>query len=65
MKEFNKGNLKIIEKEPCSKEGLKVLSKKQIQLKELWMTIIMATKCKNSDIVKVSAWYIQNFKVKK
>ena len=47
---------------PCSKKALKRLSKKEIQLKELWMNIVEATKASNKEVIRVNAWMINALK---
>lgn len=49
----------------CSKEALKELSEKEKQLKEFWMQIVLAINPKDSEVVKVSAWFINYFKSKR
>lgn len=61
MKEYKVDDLKIVEK-PCSKDKLNVLSRKERQLKEFWMEIVMATKSSNKEVIRVSAWFINTFK---
>lgn len=49
----------------CSKERLKELNTKEKQLKEFIMQLIIATRANKSEVIRVCAVLIHNFKSKR
>ncbi len=50
---------------PCSKSALSELNKKEKQLKELLLDVIMATQAKKGEVIRTLSWIINAYKSKR